>query len=232
MVMAALVRQCWPAVGERRSFSGRTWPAPGKGGVEIDPKKTAVLFIEFQNEFTTEGGKLHDAVKGVMQSTKMLENASKLAKEMRAAGVSVFHAPITFAEDGSDNPNKSLGILAGCAEGKLFTRGSWNAAICDAMTPEASDVVVKGKRGLSAFPDTDLEEQLMKKGIETIAIGGFMANCCVESTMRDAFEKGFNVVTLTDCVATTTEEGQKAATEGTYGFFSQPMTAEQFKAKL
>ena len=212
--------------------SFQAYPAPGKGGVNIDPKKTAVLFIEFQNEFCTEGGKMHDAVKAVMNTTNMLDNASRLADEMRAAGVSVFHAPISFEEDGSDNPNANLGILAGCAQGKLFTRGTWNAEICDAMKPGPDDVLIKGKKGLSAFPGTDLQEQLMARGIETIAIGGFMANCCVESTMRDACEKGFNVVTLIDCVATTTEEGQKACTQGTYGFFSQPMTAEDFSAQL
>ena len=44
----------------------------------MDPAKTALLFIEFQNEFTSEGGKLHPQVKEVMQMTGMLENASKL----------------------------------------------------------------------------------------------------------------------------------------------------------
>jgi nicotinamidase-related amidase len=63
-------------------------------------------------------------------------------------------------------------LPAGCEVDRLFTRGSWNATICDAMTPEPADVVVKGKRGLSAFPDTDLEEHLKSNGIETIAIGG------------------------------------------------------------
>merc|ERR1711998_71106 len=61
---------------------------------------------------------------------------------------------------------------------------------------------------------------------------GFLTNCCVESTMRTAFEKGFNVVTLTDCCATTSEEGQKAATTGTFGMFSTPMTANEFQAKM
>ena len=62
--------------------------------------------------------------------------------------------------------------------------GSWNAAICDAMAPKEGDVVVKGKKGLDAFPNTDLEEILVKKGIDTVALGGFLTNCCVESTMR------------------------------------------------
>ena len=57
---------------------------------------------------------------------------------MRPCGVKVFHAPITFAPDGSDNPNKNLGILGGCDNERLFTRGTWNAAICDAMKPKGA----------------------------------------------------------------------------------------------
>mmetsp|Transcript_40458 Transcript_40458/g.72718 ORF Transcript_40458/g.72718 Transcript_40458/m.72718 type:complete len:262 (+) Transcript_40458:63-848(+) len=210
----------------------RVFSAPGKGGSDINPKTTAVIFVEFQNEFCTPGGKLHDAVKETMAASGMLENAAGVAKAVRAAGAKVIHAPITFRPDGADNPNKNLGILAGCHKDQLFTIGSWNADICEQMSPEADDIVVVGKKGLSAFPGTDLEDQLRQHGIETVALGGFMANCCVESTMREACEKGFNVITLTDCVATTSTEGLKAATEGTYTFFSQPMTAEAFKAKL
>ena len=62
--------------------------------------------------------------------------------------------------------------------------GTWNAAICDAMAPKEGDEVVKGKKGLDAFPNTDLEEILVKKGIDTVALAGFLTNCCVESTMR------------------------------------------------
>ena len=100
------------------------------------------------------------------------------------------------------------------------------------MTPKDGDVVVKGKKGLDAFPGTTLEEELKARGIETVALAGFLSNCCVESTMRTAYEKGFNVITLTDCVATTSDEGQKAATTGTYGMFSSPMTSGEFREKL
>merc|ERR1712228_1160960 len=100
------------------------------------------------------------------------------------------------------------------------------------MKPQSGDLVVKGKKGLDAFPGTDLERLLVENGIETLAIGGFLTNCCVESTMRTACEKGFNVVTLTDCCATTSAEGHKAAVEGTFGMFSNPMTADAFTAEL
>ena len=49
--------------------------------------------------------------------------------------------------------------------------------------------------------------------------------------MRTAYEKGFNVITLTDATATTSEDGQKAATGGTFGLFSKPMTVSEFVAE-
>jgi len=202
-----------------------------KGGQTFVASKAAILFIEYQNEFCTEGGKLHDAVKGVMESTGILEKSADVAEACRKAGMKVMHAAITFAEDASDNPNKGLGILKGCADGKLFTAGTWNADFCDAMKPKEGDILIEGKKGLDAFPGTDLEEQLVKNGIETLVLAGFLTNCCVESTMRTAFEKGYDVITLTDCCATTGEEGQKV-TEGSYGMFSTPLTAADFSAKL
>ena len=58
----------------------------------------------------------------------MLEKSAKVVAAARAKGITVIHAPIMFKEDASDNPNKCLGILAGCAKDKLFTTGTWNAA--------------------------------------------------------------------------------------------------------
>ena len=84
-----------------RSFS----PSTAKGGCAVDPSKTAILCIEYQNEFTTEGGKLHGAVKPVMTSTGMLDKSVELRAAARAAGVKVFHEGITFADDALDNPN-------------------------------------------------------------------------------------------------------------------------------
>ena len=84
------------------------------------------------------------------------------------------HVPIMFKEDASDNPNKNLGILAGCAGGKLFTEGTWNSEICKEMTPKEGDVLIKGKKGLDAFPNTTLEAELKKAGIETVVLCGLL----------------------------------------------------------
>lgn len=63
----------------------------------VDPQRTAVVLIEYQNDFTSEGGALHDAVQAVMEQTGMLENTRGLVQAARAAGATIVHAPITFA---------------------------------------------------------------------------------------------------------------------------------------
>ncbi len=63
--------------------------------------------------------------------------------------------------------------------------------------------MIEGKRGLDAFGSTNLDFILRSKGITTVVLAGFLTNCCVESTMRSAYEKGFEVITLTDAVGAT-----------------------------
>ncbi|MDQ6689549.1 MAG: cysteine hydrolase, partial [Gemmatimonadota bacterium] len=57
-------------------------------------------------------------------------------------------------------------------------------------------------------------------------------NCCVESTMRTGYEKGYNVITLKDCTATLSEEEQRAAVDKNYPMFSRPMDHNEFIAEL
>jgi len=112
-----------------------------------------------------------------MAATGMLEKSAKVAAAARDKGVTVIHAPISFAADGSDNPNKGLGILAGCAADKLFTAGEWGAEFHASMAPAAGDLVVEGKKGLDAFPGTNLEQLLVDNKIESVALSGFLTNC-------------------------------------------------------
>ena len=64
----------------------------------MDPKRTALVLIEYQNDFASKGGTLHDAVKGVMEQNNMLQNTVETVKKARAAGCTIVHAPITFVE--------------------------------------------------------------------------------------------------------------------------------------
>ena len=100
------------------------------------------------------------------------------------------------------------------------------------MAPQAGDVVVEGKRGLDTFATTNLDFILRARGITTIALGGFLTNCCVESTMRTGYEKGYKVITLSDCVAATSAEEHENAIKFDYPMFSDVMTSDVLAGEL
>jgi nicotinamidase-related amidase len=124
------------------------------------------------------------------------------------------------------------GILAPIKNGELFTQGEWGGAICDLMKPDETDIVCKGKSGLCGFHSTNLDFTLRQNGIKNVAIAGFLTNCCVESTMRSAYERGYQVYTLTDCCAATSVAGHDASVEHTFGMFSVPTTGTELVTAL
>jgi nicotinamidase-related amidase len=198
----------------------------------IDPKTTAMVLIEYQNDFTSEGGVLHAAVSEVMDKTDMIAHTREVVTAARNAGVTIMHAPITFVEGYREITNHPYGILKGVVDGNAFVKGSWGAAIVDGLAPAEGDIVIEGKRGLDTFASTNLDFILRSKGIRTIALGGFLTNCCVESTMRTGYENGYQVITLSDCVAATSVEEHENALKYDYPMFSQPMTAGEFLKEL
>ena len=200
--------------------------------MSIDPKTTAVVLIEYQNDFTSDGGALHGAVSEVMDQTKMLSKTKDVVDAARSAGATVMHAPITFAEGYHEISDHPYGILKGVVDGNAFVKGSWGAAIVDELSPAEGDIVIEGKRGLDTFASTNLDFILRSKGIKTLVLGGFLTNCCVESTMRSGYENGYQVITLSDCVAATSPEEHENALTYDYPMFSQPMPAAEFIDQL
>jgi nicotinamidase-related amidase len=100
------------------------------------------------------------------------------------------HAPITFVAGYNEISSHPYGILKGVVDGNAFVKGTWGAAIVDELAPTEDDIVIEGKRGLDTFASTNLDFILRSKGIKTVASGGFLTNCCVESTMRSATRTG------------------------------------------
>ena len=200
--------------------------------MSIDPTTTAVVLIEYQNDFTSEGGALHGAVEGVMQETGMLSNTRAVVEAARSAGATIMYAPIMFQEGYNEISKHPYGILKGVVDSNAFVKGSWGAAIIDELAPHDGDIVIEGKRGLDTFASTNLDFMLRSKGIKTIVLGGFLTNCCVESTMRSGYENGYQVITLNDCVAATSMEEHRNAVTYDYTMFSHPMSSGEFIAEL
>jgi nicotinamidase-related amidase len=190
----------------------------------FDSATTALVLIEFQNDFTSKGGVFHGAVAPVMEATDMLRKTAEIVAAARAAGIAILHAPIKFAPGYGEITRHPYGILQGVVDNGAFVNGTWGAEFHELVGPRGGDIVIEGKRGLDTFASTNLDFILRSKGIKTVILAGFLTNCCVESTMRTAYEHGFDVVTLTDCCAAVSAEQHDAAVRFDFPMFSRPTT--------
>lgn len=162
----------------------------------------------------------------------VLENSSKLAEFARTKGAVLVHCPILFEKGHAELSDQSYGILAGVKQTGAFTNGQWGADFSPHMRPHPGDLIVKGKLGLCGFESTNLDFLLRQRGVSNVVLGGFLTNCCVESTMRSAYEKGYRVFTLKDCTAATSVEAHEATLQHNFGMFSVPTTSDEIMNAL
>ena len=194
----------------------------------VQPSKTALLLVEYQNDFAAEGGAFNGAVKEVMDRNRMLEHSRQVASAARDAGATVIHAPLAFDAGHAEIADSTYGILKGVADTGAFENETWGVEIIEGMKPDPADVVLSDKRSLDAFSTTNLEFVLESREIETLVIAGFLTNCCIESTMRGAYERGYEVVPIVDCMAATSPEEHDMAVKHNFPRFSRPVDHRQF----
>jgi ureidoacrylate peracid hydrolase len=196
--------------------------------MELNPKETALVLIEFQNDFTSEGGIFHNAVKGVMDSNNMLQNTVATVQAARKAGIHIIYVPISFTDDYREVTATPYGIMKGVVDNGAFKKDTWGTEIVDVLTPEKGDIIIEGKRSFCGFASTNLDFILRSTGIKNVVLAGYLTNCCVESTMRTAYDKGYNVISLTDCCATLSIAEHENALKSDFPMFSQPMSHDEF----
>lgn len=194
-------------------------------------KETAVVLIEFQNDFCKTGGKLHDGVKAEINRQGTIPNAVKLAEGARKKGAVVIHAPFIFNPKYYDE-HQMKGIVKAVADTNAFREGTWGATIIDELKPQGGDKVVGGKCTLCGFNNTNLEEQLKAAKVKNVAVAGFLTNFCVESTARTAYDKGYAVTVVKDATAANSPEDQKYTEEKIFPLIGQALSVEQFLGQL
>lgn len=194
-------------------------------------KETAVVLIEFQNEFCKEGGKLYDGVKGEIARLGTVSNAVKLAEGARKKGALVIYAPFVFNPKYCDQ-HQMKGIVKAVADANAFREGTWGAAIIDELKPKPGDKAVSGKCTLCGFNNTNLEDLLKVAKIKNVAVAGFLTNFCVESTARTAYDRGYGVTVVKDATAANSAEDQKYTEENIFPLLGQVLTVDQFLSQL
>ena len=170
--------------------------------------ETAVVLIEFQNEFCKEGGKLNDLVKDEIARLDTIVNGVKLLKAAREKGGLVIHCPFVFDEKWAEE-KCVCGILGGAKENGDFRPGAWGTEIIDEMKAENGEIVLEGKHALSGFTNTGLAEILKKNNIKNVVCAGFLSNVCVEATARSAYDLGYKVYVAKDASASGAKSNQE-----------------------
>mmetsp|Transcript_18458 Transcript_18458/g.50380 ORF Transcript_18458/g.50380 Transcript_18458/m.50380 type:complete len:277 (-) Transcript_18458:351-1181(-) len=168
-----------------------------------NPSETAVLFCKYQNDFCTPGGKIYDTTAEVMEATGMKQNSINLMTFCRNAGCQIVHCPLSLEPGQSQLTDMPYGVIPRLAQAGALTYGEWGSQLIDEMAPVEGDWIVP-KYGLCAFSSTQLDSELRNRGIRNVIVVGFLTNGSVESTIRSAYERCYNVYTLPECCAACT----------------------------
>jgi nicotinamidase-related amidase len=156
--------------------------------IQLDSSKTALVLIDLQRGITAFPAEPHS-------TAEVIANAARLADAFRAAGAAVILVHVATSPDGGDRLRAQVDETL-----PLRQLPADFAEIVGELGPKDGDIVVT-KRQWGAFYGTDLDLQLRRRGITTVVLGGIATNYGVESTARDGYERGYQLVLVEDAMS-------------------------------
>ncbi|MET0963378.1 MAG: isochorismatase family cysteine hydrolase [Noviherbaspirillum sp.] len=174
----------------------------------IDAASSALVVIDMQRDFCSDGGYAAQAGLNVARLAGAIGNIRLLLDAARSAGLLVVHTREGHLPDLSDCPPAKLArsIAAGAPigqpgpMGRLLVRGEFGHDIIDQLRPQAGETVID-KPGYGAFHRTGLEALLRQHAVQTLVLCGVTTEVCVHSTLREAVDRGFACITVGDACA-------------------------------
>lgn len=156
-------------------------------------KQIALIVHDMQNDYITPGGKFVE-VHGVPPGTaEVIANHVRLLARARHYKMPVFGTGHFLRDDYTDVVHRALSPKYGALKA-----GTWGAEIIDELKPSPGEYLIRKGAGYSAFVGTPLEKLLRRLSVTTIIIGGISCFVGVESTVRDACDRDFDVVVASD----------------------------------
>src|SRR5919201_1703393 len=169
--------------------------------LKLDPKRTALLIQDLQNDVIIEKGAFAET--GSPQHAKeqkVVANVKNLAAAFRKAGAPVIHVWY-LVEKGAPGLKLNAPLFNGVKDSKALVRGSWGAAPAKGLEPKRGDYVVEKMR-MSAWQGTRLESLLSGLGVDTIVVTGAWTNMSIEHTARTGADKGYVMIVPEDGCST------------------------------
>lgn len=172
-----------------------------------DPAKTALVIIDMQRDFVDRGGFGEALGNDVSLLRRAVAPTRRVLDAARAAGVLVIHTREGHLADLSDCPPSKLArgrlaIRIGDAGpmGRILVRGEYGHDLVEELQPLPDEPVID-KPGKGAFYATELDTILRVRGIASLVVTGVTAEVCVQTTVREANDRGFECLVLSDCIA-------------------------------
>jgi nicotinamidase-related amidase len=175
--------------------------------VAVDTDRTALLIIDMQRDFLEPGGFGAALGNDVSRLKAAVEPCAGVLAAARQAGLLVIHTREGHRPDLTDAPaiklergDPALRIGAAGPMGRILVRGEPGHDIIPELYPVGGEPLID-KPGKGAFYQTDLELMLRNRGIETLLVCGVTTEVCVNTTVREANDRGFRCIVLADCCA-------------------------------
>jgi nicotinamidase-related amidase len=182
--------------------------------ISLDPKTTALVVIDLQIGIVA-------TPMAPRSGAAVVDCAKILAAKFRAAGAAVIWVRVEFAKDFADAPRQQV-------DEPMRARGALSAdwsELVDGLAAPGDLMIVKRQWG--AFYGTELDLQLRRRGIKTIVLGGVATNFGVESTARQAWEKGYELVIAEDACASRSAEMHDFAVNTVFPRLSRVTKSEE-----
>jgi nicotinamidase-related amidase len=177
------------------------------GPIELNWTATALVIIDMQRDFLEPGGFGETLGNDVSQLSRAVKPCADVLSAAREAGILVVHTREGHLPDLSDAPPAkiergapSLRIGDPGPMGRILIRGEAGHDIIAALYPRDDEIVID-KPGKGAFYATELGDLLQKYGIENLLVCGVTTEVCVNTTVREANDRGYRCVVLSDCCA-------------------------------
>jgi ureidoacrylate peracid hydrolase len=167
--------------------------------------RPVLLVVDMQNGFCGLGGTFDKFNFNIAPYRAIIPALQKLIAEMRRFGVPIYYSKAIREKSGLDCIDRVHRIIPESRRERiekmpLCIRGTWDSEIIDELRPEAHDFTVEKRRD-SVFQDTEFDLWLKAFRADTVIFCGIDTYICVESSVRDAFNKGYDVILMKDCVA-------------------------------
>lgn len=200
--------------------------------MSLDLKRTALVIIDPQNDFRSEGGAVWDLVGDIVKENQVVPHLVQLRQVAREVGIPTLYSPHYYTDNEFNSWERLNPIDKLMFDRKMFRTGTWGAEFHPQLTPDENTFVLSPHKALSGFWAGDISIQLRQRNIGTIILAGMSANLCVESHLRDAEENGFEVIVVKDSTADPGPEATQAAYVNYSLIANEVVTTEEIGGRL